>query len=49
MAFPDLVVANQFSNDVSVLLGVGDGTFRTAVNYSVGFLPTGVVVGRFQS
>lgn len=45
---PDMVVANHFSNDVSVLLGVGDGTFRTAVNYSAGFFPTGVVVGDFN-
>jgi FG-GAP-like repeat/Bacterial pre-peptidase C-terminal domain len=44
----DLVVANQFSNDVSVLLGVGDGTFRAAVNYSAGFFPTGVVVADFN-
>jgi hypothetical protein len=45
---PDLVVVNHFSNDVSVLLGVGDGTFRTAVNYSVGFFPTGIALGDFD-
>jgi hypothetical protein len=35
---PDLVVANFFGSDqgVAVLLGNGDGTFRTAVTYSSG-------------
>jgi dienelactone hydrolase len=32
----DLAVANQGSDNVSVLLGNGDGTFRTVVNYSTG-------------
>jgi uncharacterized repeat protein (TIGR01451 family) len=27
---PDLAIANQFSNNVSILLGVGDGTFTPA-------------------
>lgn len=34
----DLAIANSGSNDISVLLGLGDGTFRKAVNYSVGLL-----------
>ena len=33
---PDLAVANDGSNNVSVLLGNGDGTFQTAVNYRRG-------------
>lgn len=41
---PDLVVANQGSNDVSVLLGKGDGTLRPPVNFAAGVSPTGVVV-----
>ncbi|HJZ55997.1 MAG TPA: VCBS repeat-containing protein, partial [Gemmataceae bacterium] len=30
----DLVTANQFGNNVSVLLGNGDGTFQQAVSYA---------------
>ena len=32
----DLAVANCLSNNVSVLLGNGDGTFQAAVNYGAG-------------
>ena len=42
---PDLVVANQNSNSVSVLLGNGDGTFQTAMNFGVGTAPVSVAVG----
>ncbi|MES2763377.1 MAG: FG-GAP-like repeat-containing protein [Bacteroidota bacterium] len=38
----DLVTANYYSNDVSVLLGNGTGTFSNAVNYSVGVYPTAI-------
>jgi len=31
----DLAVANSGSNDVSILLGNGDGTFQSAMNYAV--------------
>ena len=37
---PDLVVANQESDDISILLGNGDGSFGTEQRYSVGALPT---------
>jgi serine/threonine protein kinase len=40
----DLVVANHASNNVSVLLGKGDGTFRAAVNYATGSGPNAVAV-----
>jgi Bacterial Ig-like domain (group 3)/FG-GAP-like repeat/Abnormal spindle-like microcephaly-assoc'd, ASPM-SPD-2-Hydin len=33
---PDLAVANINGDDVSVLLGNGDGTFQTPVNYNAG-------------
>jgi len=46
----DLVVANQASNNISVLLGNGDGTFQAAVNYGTGSGtgPTSVAVGDFN-
>src|SRR5262249_57809399 len=40
---PDLAVANFASNDVSVLLGNGDGTFQPAAGYAVGSQPPSVV------
>src|SRR5213083_3066427 len=44
----DLAVANNGSDDVSVLLGNGDGTFQPAVNYPVGEFPWSVAVGDFD-
>jgi hypothetical protein len=49
----DLVTANSASNDVSVLMGNGDGTFQPARTYpiaagaGVGILPFAMSVGRF--
>ena len=45
---PDLAVANSGSNNVSVLLGNGDGTFQAAVNYGAGTEPYSVAVGDFN-
>src|SRR5262245_29299306 len=45
---PDLAVANQFSDTVSVLLGDGKGTFAGAVNYAAGNGPISVAVGDFN-
>jgi len=42
---PDLVVPNQQSNDVSVLLGNGDGTFSGPTTYPVGDGPDDVASG----
>ena len=39
----DVAATNLLSNDVSTLLGNGDGTFQPAVNYPVGLAPTGAV------
>ena len=43
----DLAVANYLSNDVSVLLGNGDGTFQNQVRYAAGFGPSALVAGDF--
>jgi hypothetical protein len=45
---PDLVVANQGSDNISVVLGNGDGSFQPATNYAVGFIPQAVGVGDFD-
>ncbi|MGA3327934.1 MAG: choice-of-anchor D domain-containing protein [Terriglobia bacterium] len=44
----DLAVINDRSNNVTILLGNGDGTFQTAVNYTVGSAPTDVAAGDFN-
>jgi hypothetical protein len=41
---PDLVTANSLSDDVSVLLGNGDGTFRPAAFFAVTGFPSSVAV-----
>ncbi|MGW8321643.1 MAG: FG-GAP-like repeat-containing protein, partial [Thermodesulfobacteriota bacterium] len=40
--YADLVVANEFGPDISVLLGNGDGTFQAAVDYAAGTSPFSV-------
>jgi hypothetical protein len=46
---PDPAVANAMDpGTVSVLLGNGEGTFRSAVNYAVGGPPHSVAVGDFN-
>jgi hypothetical protein len=45
----DVVTANNLGNNVSVLLGNGDGTFQAAVNSAVGTAPVSVAVGDFNS
>lgn len=44
----DLVVANENSNNVSLLLGNGTGDFGAAANFSVGTQPSSVVLGDFN-
>jgi RHS repeat-associated protein len=41
----DLVTANSYSNNVSVLLGKGDGTFAAPTTFKVGQNPVSVAVG----
>ena len=45
---PDLVTANYLDNNVSVVLGVGNGVFAAAVNYDVGHNPISVAVADFN-
>jgi len=44
----DLIVTNDLSNEVQVLFGKGDGTFRLAQSATVGKEPFAVVVGAFS-
>src|SRR5438309_8080109 len=48
----DLAVLNSGSNDVSILLGNGDGTFQLAQNFVLGnsqtLLPTDIALGDFN-
>jgi hypothetical protein len=44
----DLVVVNQNSNTISVLLNNSDGTFADAVHYAVGMSPSRVVAADFD-
>src|SRR6266851_2435330 len=44
----DLVVSNRNSNNVSVFLGNGDGTFQAARNFNAGSTPSSVAVGDFN-
>ncbi len=46
---PDLAVANYATNTVSVLLGVGDGTFLTHTDFPVGSEPASVATGDFNA
>jgi uncharacterized protein (TIGR03437 family) len=45
---PDLAVASNGSNTVSVLLGKGDGTFKPSVDYPAGQGATGVAIADFN-
>src|SRR5678815_3632656 len=44
----DLAVANFDSKNVSILMGNGNGTFQSAVNYGTGKQPFSVTVGDFN-
>jgi len=44
----DLAVANRYSNNVSVLLGTGTGSFGTATNFTVGSDRRSATVGDFN-
>jgi hypothetical protein len=44
----DLAVVNASSNTVSILLGNGDGSFRTKADFATGTQPWGLAVGDFN-
>ena len=46
---PDLITANALSNDGSVLLGNGNGTFQAGVTFSLGLSPFSVAVADVNS
>jgi len=48
-AFNDLIVANSADNDISVLLGNGDGTFANQVTYPAGTDPVAIATGEFDT
>jgi len=41
---PDLITANRFGNDVSVLHGNGDGSFQAPLSFGAGTAPYSVAV-----
>jgi hypothetical protein len=45
---PDLVVANYNQNNVSVLLGLGNGNFQAPLNMQADANPHGVAIGDFN-
>ncbi|MCZ6836720.1 MAG: VCBS repeat-containing protein, partial [Planctomycetota bacterium] len=45
---PDLVVANLVSDNVSVLIGRGNGSFAPHATYNVGDSPYSVAIGDFD-
>ena len=44
----DAAVTSSETNQVSILLGTGGGTFKPAVNYPVGAYPVAIVAGDFN-
>ena len=46
---PDLVITNSDDNNVSVLLGIGDGSFQTPRTFPTGSAPMAVAVGDFNA
>lgn len=46
--YPDLVVPNASSNDMSILLGIGGGLFAPQRRMATGVFPTAVVVNDFN-
>jgi hypothetical protein len=47
-AYPDIVVTNTFTHNVSVLINAGNGTFGPATIHAVGTSPFALAVGDFN-
>jgi RHS repeat-associated protein len=45
---PDVLVSNYSKNEIFVVIGNGDGTFKTPVGYAVGTSPGSIAVGDFN-
>jgi len=45
---PDIAATNYDGNDLSVFIGVGDGTFKSALNYPASINPVGLITGDFN-
>ena len=45
---PDLITANQAANTFTVLLGNGDGTFGSSLDFVTGNSPSAIAVGDFN-
>jgi hypothetical protein len=48
-SFDDLIVSNFTDNTISVLLGVGDGTFGTQTTFPAGVGPISIATGTFRT
>jgi FG-GAP-like repeat len=46
--YPDLAVSKVGSSSISVLLGIGNGTFEAAKNYAAGDNPRGITAADFN-
>ncbi|MEG4201841.1 FG-GAP-like repeat-containing protein [Microcoleus sp. Pol12A5] len=46
---PDIATANYDTNNISILLGTGTGSFGTANNFNIGFMPIDLALGDFNS
>src|ERR1700722_6501494 len=44
----DVAVANSVGNNISILLGDGDGTFKPQVTYTTDTAPQGIAAGDFN-
>src|SRR5437016_1184720 len=45
----DLIVVNAYNDTINVLLGYGNRTFESPMNYSVGQYPGSVISGDFNN